>query len=96
MLGDTEFRRAFYFLPLTACLALVVGFILIDYILIRLFGLCCKNNAIYPESMDPATFFSHKSKDKSVLNSYRFIKNPDYKHVIKIVEAMIRKRFNKQ
>lgn len=93
LLSQTEFRRAFYFMPLLALLAVVVVFLLIDWFLIRLFGLCCKNNAIHPESIDKRHFFSQKSKNRNILSSYKFSKNPDYKHVISIVESMLRKRY---
>lgn len=89
---DSEFKRAFYFLPLTACLALVIGFLIIDYILIRFLGSCCSSSqAVYPETTNKSTFFSAR-RHKNSLNSYKMSKNPDYKHAISIVESMLVRR----
>lgn len=78
-------------MPLTACLAIVVVFIIVDYFLIRSISSCCKDKSIHPENINKAQFFSNMARDKNVLNSYKFEKNPDYKNVIDLVQKMLRK-----
>ena len=91
ILGQSEFRRTFYFLPLTICLFIVVVFLIVDYILIRLFGLCCcrQSDTIFPEQNNRVNFFSHKIKGMNMLHSYKLHKNPDYKHVIENVDRLL-------